>query len=99
MYKIFHPIKNLYLRLTRGAGCCDVYNLDCYLVERILKPLKVFRAEVCSYPSNVESLREWKKILDQIIWSFENYEKDDVDNERLQEGLELFGKYFQSLWK
>jgi hypothetical protein len=51
---------------------------------------------------------EWLEMLDKMIWSFGQitddtvYAHDQVNykeyNERVQEGLELFGKYFRSLW-
>lgn len=104
-----HWIKNLYLRLRYGAGCCDVFNLDYYLAKKILGPLKVFRKELVSYPSGLSSSEEWEEILDKMIYSFEYIiKKDDlylsVKEERIEmkkadEGLKLFAKYYQDLWK
>jgi len=55
-----------------------------------------------------ECEKEWHTILDKMIWSFEQIADDVIDyhssdeykkyNDRVQEGLELFGKYFRSLW-
>lgn len=52
--------------------------------------------------------KKWHEILDKMIWSFEQITKDDVlavdvknykkYQERIQEGLDLFAKYFRSLW-
>ena len=46
--------------------------------------------------------KRWKWILDEMIWTFEQFTKevdpDDKDQERIQNGLRLFGKYYQSLW-
>jgi hypothetical protein len=51
---------------------------------------------------------EWLEMLDKMIWSFGEILNDEIHaydlstykeyNERVQEGLELFGKYFRSLW-
>jgi len=52
--------------------------------------------------------KEWDIILDKMIWSFEQVLDDDIlvhapdaykaYQKKVQEGLELFGKYYQSLW-
>lgn len=51
---------------------------------------------------------KWQEILDKMIWSFgeiisDSFDKfDTIDfieyDKKLQEGLDLFGKYFRSLW-
>lgn len=66
-------------------------------------------------------VKEWNKILDKMIWSFDaiineanhdNYWEETPDrdkwkihleklkkhNEKIQEGLDLFGKHFRNLW-
>ena len=52
--------------------------------------------------------KEWDIILDKMIWSFEQIANDEAEYhnpdeykryiQRVQEGTELFGKYFQTLW-
>ena len=52
--------------------------------------------------------KEWNGILDKMIWSFKQVMDDDIlsfspeeyreYNKKVQEGLELFGKYYQNLW-
>ena len=100
-----HWIKNLYLKLRYGGGCCDIFSLDYYLAKKIVKPLKRFRdVGIDSYPVHMTA-KEWETVLDKMIWSFEFFLKDDIDNETIkncekqQEGFELFGKHFNSLWK
>ncbi len=108
-----HWVKNLYRRYKYGGGCCDIYNLDNYLVKKILKPLKEFRRSLSvnggGYPCELKSMEEWLDILDKMIWAFqflidgediENWtvEKDIEASKKAQEGYELFGKYFRSLW-
>lgn len=53
----------------------------------------------------------WQYILDEIIWAFESIadeddlyytlgqEKYDEHNERINNGLRLFGKYYRSMWE
>lgn len=102
-----HPLKNLYERFRYGAGCCDIFNLDYYLAKKILKPLKVFRQDVCSYPGNFNSIKEWEDILDEMIFAFDytvNEDSYDFDNwreydDRQSKGYKLFGEYYGHLWK
>ena len=51
------------------------------------------------------SSKRWEWILDEMIWSFENIVDEDnhliwnkETEERVQNGLRLFGKYYRSLW-
>lgn len=104
----FHPLVNYYRRLKYGAGCCDTWSLYYYLAKIILPSLKEFEKSVNGYPTSL-SEKEWKDILDKMIWSFDyilNGEDDwsnTLENQenykKQQEGLELFGKYFTNLWR
>jgi len=110
--ELFHVFRNLKLRLTKGAGCCDVYCLDRYLAKKIIKPLRVFRNSTCAYPMTFDKFDDWIKVLDEIIWSFDfllndnelpkdvkfGSKKANKYFKRQQKGFELFGKYFLSLW-
>ena len=41
----------------------------------------------------------WHEILDKMIYSFDEILKDDsTDQDKIQEGLELFVKYYMNLW-
>jgi hypothetical protein len=47
------------------------------------------------------AVEEWDKIMDKMIWSFEKIVKDDdkfINDAKIQEGLDLFGKYYRALW-
>ena len=107
----FHWIKNLYLRFRYGAGCCDIFSLDYYLAKKIIKPLKRFRLKNnMSYPFELESLENWHKTLDEMIWAFQYiidneptqyYKNGKIDYrpfKRQRKGLMLFSKYFRDLW-
>ncbi len=109
---LLHQIKNLYLRFRYGAGCCDIFSLHYYLAKKIIKPLKLFRANVYSFPPDL-TFKEWKKMLDEMIFAFEfiaegehwnpKYEKYSAEKvnklyDRAQKGFELFGKYYKDLW-
>lgn len=120
----------------------DTWSLDSTLAPIICAGLKKFKEVISStdwggYPSDFDTEEDWYKVLDKMIWSFENahfelnipekywegtedmsftgtlnrektpeqkalwdeYMKTcNAHQERLEEGFELFGKYFQSLW-
>lgn len=93
----------------------DCWNLDHILAPIILAGLKKFRKlGVLSYPSKIDEapieiedgLSRWYWAIDEMIWAFEYFIKDDVvdmiDNkknyDRMVEGMILFGKYYGSLW-
>ena len=103
----------------------DTWSLDCTLAEIILPCLKQLKEDETGYhtvdetdlPSDlrgphVEGEKKWNYVLDEMIWSFSQYEDGDIPyptrygndqeydsyNFRLQNGFRLFGKYFTSLW-
>lgn len=79
----------------------DWYQMKQVLTPVILSGLKEFRAKNRhSYPVGIASVAAWNAILDKMIRSFEQLM---LDNNRyaegdVEEGLALFGKYFQYLW-
>ena len=76
----------------------DLYNLDCSICELIAPRLKRFKELDPGCPCYM-SFEEWQGILDKMIWSFENYRNsDEIDENRVNEGFDLFHKYFQNLW-
>lgn len=99
-------------RLTRGFDDSELWNLDSTIVGFILPRLKAFRDVGFGYPSSVETMEEWTKILDKMIKGFEYYldeklgedkklsAKDNLINHNkiVEEGLDLFCKYFYNLW-
>lgn len=104
-YSLFHPFKNWWRRITTGAGCCDTFSYYNYLAPKIAIGLRQFKKRKYSYPFDLTTT-EWDEILDKMIWSFESITSKEEDekwadkdfNDKQQEGFELFGKYFRSLW-
>ena len=49
-----------------------------------------------------EGRQKWEEILDKMIWAFYLYIKEEdckeENNKQIDEGLELFAKYFYDLW-
>lgn len=49
-----------------------------------------------------EGYQKWEEILDKMIWAFYLYIKEEdcneENNKQIDEGLELFAKYFRTLW-
>ena len=76
----------------------NLYNLDCNICDLIAPRLKRFKELEPSCPCDM-SFEEWQGILDKMIWAFENYRNnDEAEENRVNEGLDLFHKYFQNLW-
>jgi len=80
------------------------------LAKEILKYLIPFRKlKKAGYPGYDEAskYKNWNKILDKMILAFELIIKDEENfisknrekiTKRIDEGLRLFGKFFQHLW-
>lgn len=85
----------------------DTWNVDVTLSYVIVPLLTKLKETTHSYPSNLGSMDEWHEILDEMIWAF-TYKRDNFDaigsedfvviQERMSNGFQLFGKYFESLW-
>lgn len=86
----------------------DVYNLNMTIVKFILPRLELFRKVTDSYPIEMKSLNEWDDVLDKMITAFrliyesytrvKNPEEIKKDYKIIEEGLDLFRKYFYDLW-
>lgn len=88
----------------------ELWSLDISICNFIIPRLKEFKdtiKECKSYPANLKSYKEWIKILDKMIFSFEEHKKDKfIDDEiarekyqnKIQEGFKLFIEYFGALW-
>lgn len=86
----------------------DTWNLDVYLAGIIYPRLCYLKDHHFGHPCAFKNDKEWKEAMDKMIYSFEWILKDmyssdfeqynAVTEEKVQEGLELFGKYFRALW-
>jgi hypothetical protein len=94
-------------RLERGFDDTETWNLDYTIASFILPRLKRFKQVANCYPGNM-TLEEWEDILDKMIDAFEFKVKEDDESwtleeekavsDRVQEGLDLFAKYYFCLW-
>ena len=91
----------------------ELCNFDKTIAKFLVPRLKQFRKNTVAFPCNVDNLEGWLIILDKMIIAFEYiiHEDDwwkgtkipskadrDKRQEVIDEGLDLFAKYFQSLW-
>ena len=96
--------------ICRGWSDKDTWNLDYTIAEFALPRLRRFKEVTNGYPGEL-SEELWDEILDKMIFSLEYTVKEfrmedeytDLEflksqGEKVQEGLELFGKYFRDLW-
>jgi len=79
------------------------------MAKFILPRLKLFKELNCGNPCDFTE-ESWDEVLDKMIFAMQaiadgswSYENEDIEEaraywNRVQEGLELFGKYFRDLW-
>ena len=80
-------------------------NIVLFVTPRLKRFIEIIE-DTGSYPASLTSSQEWLEILNKILFSFEKLfeiSKNDVkvtdeDHEKIQEGLNLFGKWFLDLW-
>jgi len=94
-------------RIERGFDNSEMWSLDVTISKFILPRLKEYRDTVKNigvHPDCLKNNKEWIKLLDKMIRGFEvklNSSRDlDVDEEIkiIDEGLDIFTKYFGALW-
>ncbi len=100
----YREIKWFFQRLFRGWSDNESWDLYYWICKRYLPVLKRLRFYHSGYPTHLTP-KKWNEILDKIIYSFEMIGEDDFTKtcnpktqKKIQEGCELFGKYFQNLW-
>lgn len=80
----------------------DTWNLDYYIAKFILPRLKLFKKVTIGFPCDLKSINEWYDILDKMIAAFKILSTDEINTQDEQkivnEGLDLFRKYYQDLW-
>ena len=82
----------------------DTWNLDWAIAKFTLPRLIRFKEVTNGYPGHLESMEQWYEILDKIIAAFTIIVKDNDffynkdDQIIVDEGLDLFRKYYFDLW-
>lgn len=82
----------------------DTWGLDITIAEFVLPRLKLFRKVVDCFPCDLNTIEEWYDILDKMIESFRmisispSYKTFEERKEVIEEGLDLFRKYYHDLW-
>jgi hypothetical protein len=101
-------------RLFRGWDDSDTWSLDYSLAKQILPRLERLRQKIEQCPATPllddDDCKKWLDILDKMVFAFTKiieqndgekmFSIDDErkENEKIQEGLDLFGKYYRNLW-
>jgi len=86
----------------------DMHSLD-YTLAKIIHPaLTQFRNTLNTHPTDL-TFDEWKVIVDKMALAFEltialieNEETvtdEDVREQQIEEGMQLFAKWFRALWR
>ena len=81
----------------------EIYSLDYRIAEFCLPRLKAFKRNKIGVPCCfADDPKEWDAILNKMIFAMQCYANETTNahghSEKMQEGLELFGKYFAALW-
>ena len=91
----------------------DTRNLDKTIAQFVLPGLKLYKKLYDCIPCEIEDRDQWDEILDKMIYSFDYYasgQRFEIDfstysmdelkahRNKIQEGLDLFAKYYRSLW-
>jgi len=93
-------------RRTRGWDDSDTWGLDGTIAEFVLPRLRRFKELNNGFPGHDLTWESWNAALDDMIYAMDicdqektsSQDDDTVDWERVQRGLELFGKHFRDLW-
>jgi hypothetical protein len=85
----------------RGFDDTETWNLSSVILKFTLPRLKRFREVNNGYPGGL-SAKKWDEMIDKMILGIELFLEDDagdkVKNKQIDEGLELFFKWFRHLW-
>ena len=104
------------IRKRCGMTPDETWSLNTTICVFMVPRLKMFKKYVIklgAHPGCFNSVDEWVNVLNQMIWSFENYLKDGPDEKfkekfgekadkiwykRIDKGLKQFAKCFSALW-
>lgn len=82
----------------------DTFNVDVTLAYIIIPVLQGYRDNLHGWPNDLADMKDWEEILDKMIWAFtvhledEDFDLSKEERNRVQEGFDLFGKYYRNLW-
>jgi len=108
-YFIQRRSRFLWQKITRGWTDQDTWSLDYTIAKFSLPRIKRLKEIQNGFPSGLTE-EKWDEILDKIIRSFqfvvnefegnEDYSLETIKHREkcMQDGCELFGKYFRNLW-
>ena len=106
--KLKRDIKFLMQRIVRGWDDSETWSLDVPISEFIYPRLERFKLLNNGFPDGITE-NEWDEILDKMIYSFKLISDRFCDSgagermlmeniDKIEEGLDLFRKYFFHLW-
>lgn len=85
----------------------ELWGLDITLAKYILPRLIKFKEiNIMGRPTDFDSQESWHKVIDKMIYSFQYvleqnsgaYSSLKAKEDKYQEGMQLFAKYFMDLW-
>lgn len=90
-------------REERGFDNTELWALDTAISKFIAPRLIAFRDMKAGYPGCFTAQEEWITILDKMIRAFQLCSEDrvvfsKVEEAEMEEGLDLFRRYFHCLW-
>jgi hypothetical protein len=90
-------------RIERGFDDSETWSFDTTIASFILPRLRRFKEVRGGYPSSITN-DEWDNILDKMIIGFDLVIKDcngiisDEEVKQMNEGMDLFRRWFFDLW-
>lgn len=82
----------------------EVWNTDNTIAQLIVPRLQAFKAlDKHGHPDGFKDMREWNNTIQKMIDAFEVMKyvqslNTDDEKRTVEEGLDLFCKYFRNLW-
>ena len=71
-----YSVKCFGQRIKYGFPLYQSWDFKSWHSEIVVPRLKHLRNNLNGHPTNFESIEEWQDILDKMIWSFENIDKE-----------------------
>ena len=87
----------MYRRIVWGFNPDELWSLDHTIARFMAKRLPHFRSHLCGHPCSLTE-PEWGAILAKMEKSFQMVAAYEEDGDGVEEGLDLFRKYFMDLW-